>query len=69
MYNCVNRPDIQMGCWTGCWSNQAQARSSHTGGVNASMGDGSVRFFRNDINEQTWYQATSANDGGVWTDS
>jgi prepilin-type N-terminal cleavage/methylation domain-containing protein len=66
VYNCVNRPDIQMGCWTSCWSNQAQARSQHTGGVNASMSDGSVRFWRNDTTEQVWYQANSENDGSVY---
>jgi prepilin-type processing-associated H-X9-DG protein len=39
------------------------ARSNHTGGVNAAMCDGSVRFFKNSINIQTW-QAVSTTQGG-----
>jgi len=30
------------------------ARSTHSGGVNASMGDGSVRFFSNTISRNVW---------------
>src|SRR5262249_42745157 len=30
------------------------ARSYHSGGVNAAMSDGSVRFFKNSINVATW---------------
>ncbi|MDB5306298.1 MAG: prepilin-type cleavage/methylation protein [Gemmataceae bacterium] len=32
----------------------ALARSQHTGGVNAALGDASIRFFRDGINPQTW---------------
>jgi len=32
----------------------AAARSYHTGGVNAAMADGSVRFFANSIDQNTW---------------
>ena len=39
------------------------ARSKHPGGVNAGMCDGSVRFFKNTINFQTW-QASSTTQGG-----
>ncbi len=39
------------------------ARSKHPGGVNASMCDGSVRFFKSTINLQTW-QASSTTMGG-----
>jgi len=39
------------------------ARSRHTGGVNALMGDGSVRFVSNSINAATW-QAMGTRDGG-----
>ncbi len=39
------------------------ARSRHTGGVNASLCDGSVRFVRNTISLQTW-QAASTSMGG-----
>jgi len=39
------------------------ARSRHAGGVNALMGDGSVRFVKNSINTYTW-QALSTIKGG-----
>jgi prepilin-type N-terminal cleavage/methylation domain-containing protein/prepilin-type processing-associated H-X9-DG protein len=32
----------------------AAARSRHTGGVNAAMGDASVRFFRDSVNPTAW---------------
>jgi Protein of unknown function (DUF1559) len=39
------------------------ARSLHTGGVNASLGDGSVRFVSNGIDLMIW-RATGTRDGG-----
>jgi prepilin-type N-terminal cleavage/methylation domain-containing protein/prepilin-type processing-associated H-X9-DG protein len=39
------------------------ARSNHTGGVNALMGDGSVRFVSNSINLTVW-QAMGTREGG-----
>jgi prepilin-type N-terminal cleavage/methylation domain-containing protein/prepilin-type processing-associated H-X9-DG protein len=39
------------------------ARSLHTGGVNAAMGDGSVRFVSNSIDLVTW-RAQGTRDGG-----
>jgi prepilin-type N-terminal cleavage/methylation domain-containing protein/prepilin-type processing-associated H-X9-DG protein len=42
---------------------QSAARSRHTGGVNASMCDGSVRFFANDITPLIW-QALGTMNGG-----
>ena len=39
------------------------ARSRHTGGVNAALGDGSVRFFANSTALVTW-QAMGTMDGG-----
>ena len=43
----------QGGFW---WHEKAAARSHHSGGVNAAMVDGSVRFISNDINFVTWRQ-------------
>jgi prepilin-type N-terminal cleavage/methylation domain-containing protein/prepilin-type processing-associated H-X9-DG protein len=59
---------VKMGCSNDNlprnWPNwQAQARSLHTGGVNATFADGSVRFIRDDITQQMWYYVNSRNDG------
>jgi prepilin-type N-terminal cleavage/methylation domain-containing protein/prepilin-type processing-associated H-X9-DG protein len=42
---------------------QAAARSSHTGGVNVLLGDGSVRFVTNGINPVIW-QGLATRSGG-----
>jgi prepilin-type processing-associated H-X9-DG protein len=44
------------------------SRSRHPGGVNALMGDGSVRFVKNTINIYTW-QALSTSRGGEVIDA
>jgi len=62
---CTDATNIAMGCWSGGYG-QATARSAHTGQVLATMGDASVRGFRNGINQQTWYQINSRNDGTIW---
>jgi prepilin-type N-terminal cleavage/methylation domain-containing protein/prepilin-type processing-associated H-X9-DG protein len=41
------------------------ARSRHSGGVNVSLCDGSVRFVRNSIDLVTWQALSSANGGEV----
>jgi len=41
------------------------ARSKHSGGVNAAMCDGSVRFFKNSINIVTWMAVSSTRGGEV----
>jgi len=64
---CNDRPDIAMGCWSGDYG-QGQARAAHSGGVNATMGDGSVRFVRNSINQRTWWLMQARADGQVWSD-
>ncbi len=57
----------RMGCqWDSSLNNDsAMARSMHTGGVNASFGDGSVRFIKDAITELTWGLLNSKNDGHV----
>jgi prepilin-type N-terminal cleavage/methylation domain-containing protein/prepilin-type processing-associated H-X9-DG protein len=42
------------------------ARSRHTGGVNAALCDGSVRFVRNTISLATWRAAGTAQGGEVF---
>ena len=41
------------------------ARSAHSGGVNAALGDGSVRFIRDNIDLLTWQRIGNARDGQV----
>jgi len=41
------------------------ARSRHTGGVQAAMADGSVRFISSNINLLTWQHAGARGDGNV----
>lgn len=41
------------------------ARSMHTGGVNAGMGDGSVRFVSQSIDTKVWQFTGGRNDGQV----
>jgi prepilin-type N-terminal cleavage/methylation domain-containing protein/prepilin-type processing-associated H-X9-DG protein len=54
------------------WPNwQAQARSSHPGGVNVCFADGSVRYVFDSIAENTWLAINSRNDrlAVVWNDN
>jgi prepilin-type N-terminal cleavage/methylation domain-containing protein/prepilin-type processing-associated H-X9-DG protein len=60
---CHDRPDLGMGCWLGCGSWQAQARSMHPGGVNACFADGSVQFISNNIDQLIWACLNSRDDG------
>jgi prepilin-type N-terminal cleavage/methylation domain-containing protein/prepilin-type processing-associated H-X9-DG protein len=70
-------PDAQWSM-NGCWSRpnapcdgratatglvEYVARSNHTGGVNTLLGDGSVRFVRNEVNLGVWQAAASINAG------
>ncbi|MGL6072530.1 MAG: DUF1559 domain-containing protein [Fimbriiglobus sp.] len=57
---CQTRPD--MPCITGP-NGQIAARSRHSGGVNVSFGDGSIRFIRNSIALATWRDLSSMDDG------
>jgi prepilin-type processing-associated H-X9-DG protein len=44
---------------------RVSARSYHTGGVNAGLGDGSVRFFNSTINVGVWRTLGTAAGGEV----
>ncbi len=67
--SCESRMQTNHPLKLNCTQNQtdgntwAAARSVHTGGVNAAMADGSVRFIRDGINLQTW-QAMGTKSGG-----
>ena len=41
------------------------ARSRHNGGVNAALGDGSIKFISNQIDIQTWQNLGQIDDGQV----
>jgi prepilin-type N-terminal cleavage/methylation domain-containing protein len=43
----------------------SRGQSSHTGGMNVGLGDGSVRFVSQSISAQTWAMACDPRDGGV----
>jgi prepilin-type processing-associated H-X9-DG protein len=62
---CVNNPRQGLPCTTGANRHKA-ARSRHPGGVNAMLGDGSVRFVRNSISLTVW-QAVGTMNGGEST--
>jgi len=66
---CINDPAGGMGAWPGCPFQQAQSRGKHSGGVEVAMGDGSVRFVRNDVTYANWWYMNSRNDGANWTDN
>jgi prepilin-type N-terminal cleavage/methylation domain-containing protein/prepilin-type processing-associated H-X9-DG protein len=56
----------RMGCRnTAAWGMAAQARSRHSGGVNACFADGHVQFIRDTISQRTWVLLQSTNDGQV----
>ena len=60
-----DRPDIGMGCCSGCGSWQVTAKSRHTGGVMTGFSDGSVRYIKDSIDSRTWFLIHSRNDGQV----
>ena len=61
---CNNLSQQGLPCETGQdWA--LTSRSKHTGGVNAALGDGSVRFFSNTITPLAWSRYGSSQDGGV----
>ena len=66
---CSERPAVHR--FPGSMANMAMQvppSSAHTGGVNALLGDGSVRFIQNSINLATW-RALGTRNGGETVDS
>ena len=49
----------------GGWLGASTATSNHPGGVNVCFGDGSVKFFKDSVNNQTWWALGSRNLGEV----
>jgi prepilin-type N-terminal cleavage/methylation domain-containing protein len=67
--NCVNQPAQNLPCVDngGAW-NILAARSRHTGGVQAVMGDGSVRFVQQSIDINVWRALSTTHGGETTTD-
>ncbi len=67
--NCNSQPDRGLPCTNngGSWNIQA-ARSRHPGGVQAVMGDGSVRFVRQAIDINAWRAMSTSRGGEVVSD-
>jgi prepilin-type processing-associated H-X9-DG protein len=63
---CVSKPPT-LPCTGGAGDrgSYAGARSRHPGGINALLGDGSVRFFKDSVNAQVWIAINSISGGEV----
>jgi len=66
-YFCTPEPVLQLPCFPSAGDNDAfaGARSRHPGGINVTMGDGSVRFIKNSINFPVWIGLNTINTGEV----
>jgi prepilin-type N-terminal cleavage/methylation domain-containing protein len=56
----------RFGCNSGCgveFGQYYKAASNHPGGINAGLGDGSVRFIKDSINREIWW-TLGTRDGG-----
>ena len=76
MFNTVVTPNSKAFAWSACrnngggWPDQAtyaNASSAHPGGVNALMGDGSVKFIKDTISQATWWALGTRANGEVIT--
>ncbi len=76
MFNTIQTPNdttynvnnCRGGCNSGCNLDQSysvRASSFHSGGVNACMADGSVKFFKNTISRNTWWALGTRATGEV----
>jgi len=71
MFNTVVTPNAYNDTWTHCGLNASSravlsnADSYHAGGVNCMMGDGSVKFIKDSINQRTWWALGTKAGGEV----
>ena len=62
LFNTIATPNANGGNWSNCSVSTASVSSIvnsdgyHPGGVNASMGDGSVRFIKNTVAQNVWWR-------------
>jgi prepilin-type N-terminal cleavage/methylation domain-containing protein/prepilin-type processing-associated H-X9-DG protein len=73
-FNTVVTPNSNQYRWSACRSNgggrpdyatYANASSYHPGGVNVLMGDGSVKFLKDSVNQPTWWGLGTRASGEV----
>jgi len=71
MFNTVAKPN-SVGLWTYCGHlstttlvDFSEADSRHSGGINVMMGDGSVKFVKDSINQLTWMALGTKANGEV----
>jgi prepilin-type N-terminal cleavage/methylation domain-containing protein/prepilin-type processing-associated H-X9-DG protein len=74
LFNTIVTPNSTQYKWSACrsssggWPDQAtyaNASSNHAGGVNVLMGDGSVKFVKDSINQQTWWALGTRANGEI----
>ena len=72
LFNTIATPNAYNQSWTHCSSIGSTALAAfsnsdswHPGGVNALMGDGSVKFIKNSINIQTWRAMSTTRAGEI----
>lgn len=75
LFNTIVTPNSRQFAWGSCRSNCtncgvensefANANSRHPGGVNVGMADGSVRFIKNTIAQQSWWALGTRANGEV----
>jgi prepilin-type N-terminal cleavage/methylation domain-containing protein/prepilin-type processing-associated H-X9-DG protein len=64
---CTPEPVLGLPCFPGAGDSDAfaGARSRHAGGINVTMGDGSVRFLKNSISSPNWIGLNTIGGGEV----
>jgi prepilin-type processing-associated H-X9-DG protein len=72
LFNTIVPPNDKNDQWTNCsatgsgsMSNLSNSDSWHPGGVNVTMGDGSVKFIKDSVNRTTWWALGTRNGGEV----
>jgi prepilin-type N-terminal cleavage/methylation domain-containing protein/prepilin-type processing-associated H-X9-DG protein len=71
MFNTIVPPNAYNDTWTHCGLNASSravlsnADSYHPGGVNVTMGDGSVKFIKDSVNQNTWWALGTKAGGEV----
>jgi prepilin-type N-terminal cleavage/methylation domain-containing protein/prepilin-type processing-associated H-X9-DG protein len=71
LFNTIATPNANNSEWSNCSTATASVStivnsdSYHSGGINACMGDGSVKFIKNSINQSTWWSLGTRGNGEV----